>query len=130
MKNKILLLLLSNIFLYSCLTDGKQKQKVAIAQNETQEVELLANGKLRYIELNGTPYERGLMHGKVLKKEIQEVIRLFKKEIAQTTKQEPDLFIAKFLEQTDYKTAVQKWMPEIRWFRNGSGNHLYASIRR
>ena len=77
MKNKILLLLLSNIFLYSCLTDGKQKQKVAIAQNETQEVELLANGKLRYIELNGTPYERGLMHGKVLKKEIQEVIRLF-----------------------------------------------------
>lgn len=128
MKNKILLLLLSNIFLYSCLTDGKQKQKVAIAQNETQEVELLANGKLRYIELNGTPYERGLMHGKVLKKEIQEVIRLFKKEIAQTTKQEPDLFIAKFLEQTDYKTTVQKWMPEImkelQGISDGSGMDL------
>ncbi|MFT6333823.1 MAG: hypothetical protein ACJATI_000554 [Halioglobus sp.] len=60
---------------------------------------MLANKELRYLELDGTPYERGITHGKVLKKEIHEVIALFK--------EDPDAFISKFLEQTDYKTSVQ-----------------------
>ncbi len=70
MKNKVLLLLFASIFLSSCLNDVKQKQNSLIAQNQTQQFELLANGKLRYLELSGTPYERGLTHGKVLKKEM------------------------------------------------------------
>ncbi len=113
MKNKILLLLLTSIFLSSCLNDVKQKENSLTAQNQTEQFELLANGKLRYLELSGTPYERGLTHGKALKKEIQEVISLFKKDIAETTQEDPDVFIAKFLEQTDYKTSVQKWTPEL-----------------
>ena len=113
MKNIILLLLLANIFLTSCLNDVKQKENSLIAQNQTEQFELLADGKLRYLELSGTPYERGLTHGKILKKEIQEVINLFKKDIAETTQEDPDEYIAKFLELTDYKTSVQKWTPEL-----------------
>ncbi len=128
MKTKILLLLLVSIFLSSCLSDGKQKEKSLIVQNQTEQFELLANGKLRYLELNGTPYERGLIHGKVLKAEIQEVIHLFKKDIAETTKEDPDKFIAEFLRQTDYKTSVQKWMPELmkelQGISDGSGVDL------
>ena len=97
----------------SCGNNPETKDKVLPAQNETDPLELLADGKLRYLELSGTPYERGLAHGKALKKDIEEVIRLFKIDIAQTTGEDPDAFIAKFLSQTDYKTSVEKWKPEL-----------------
>lgn len=74
---------------------------------------MLADNELRFLELNGSPYERGLTHGELLKEEIQEVIRLFKIDIAETTNEDPDQFIAKFLEHTDYKTSVLQWMPEL-----------------
>lgn len=113
MKNSLLVFLILTLFLSSCLDNVKPKESVLIAQNETDPLELLADGKLRYLELSGSPYERGLAHGKVLKKDIEEVIRLFKIDIAETTQEDPDVFIAKFLAETDYKTAVQKWMPEL-----------------
>ncbi len=73
----------------------------------------MADGKLRYLELKGSPYERGLAHGHALKKEIREVIDLFKNDIAETTQQDPDQFIEKFLKLTDYQTSVNKWLPEL-----------------
>ena len=80
---------------------------------------------LRFLELSGSPYERGLAHGKALKPEIHEVIRLFKKDIAETTQEDPDAFIAKFLSLTDYKASVEKWMPEsileLKGISEGSG---------
>jgi predicted choloylglycine hydrolase len=113
MKIKILILLLISLFTVSCKHEAKQKENLPLVENQTESFELLANGKLRYLELSGTPYERGLTHGKTLKKEIQEVIALFKKDIAETTQENPDAFIAKFLELTDYKASVQKWTPEL-----------------
>jgi predicted choloylglycine hydrolase len=89
---------------------------------------MLANDQLRYLVLSGTPYERGLTHGKLLRKEIQEVIRRFKIDIAETTREDPDEFIAKFLELTDYKASVLKWMPELmdelKGISEGSGIDL------
>lgn len=98
------------------------------AQLSCQSVELLAGNELRYLELRGTPYERGLTHGKVLKKEIQDVIELFKKDIQKNTGMDPDIFIAKFLELTDYKASVQKWVPEtmeeLKGISEGSGVNI------
>lgn len=113
MKKIILFLLSANILVSSCVNEVKQKEEALVTENQTEQFELLANGKLRYLELSGTPYERGLTHGTVLKKEIHEVIDLFKKDIAETTQEDPDAFIAKFLELTDYKASVEKWTPEL-----------------
>lgn len=128
MKNIILFLLLANILVSSCVNDVKQKEEALITENQTKQFELLANGKLQYLELSGTPYERGLTHGTVLKKEIQEVIDLFKKDIAETTQEDPDEFIAKFLGLTDYNASVQKWTPELmqelKGISDGSGVDL------
>ena len=123
---KVIQLALVFSFLFLLNKNGTaQNQDVVTKPSSTQKVEMLADKQLRFLELSGTPYERGLMHGKLLKKEIQEVIRLFKIDIAETTKEDPDQFIAKFLEQTDYKTAVLKWMPELmdelRGISEGSG---------
>jgi len=128
MKTKILLIFFISTVLSSCMNDVKQKQNAQVIQDSTQIVELLANDELRFLELNGTPYERGLTHGKLLKKEIQEVIRLLKIDIAETTKEDPDEFIENFLEQTDYKTSIIKWMPELmdelKGISEGSGIDL------
>ncbi|MGB5188782.1 C45 family autoproteolytic acyltransferase/hydolase [Robiginitalea sp.] len=123
---KNLLVLLVAVVLLACKGDkAKDKELTLITPDQTPQLELLADGKLRFLELTGSPYQRGLTHGKALKPEIQEVIRLFKQDIAETTQEDPDTFIAKFLEVTDYKTSVEKWMPdlmqEIQGISEGSG---------
>lgn len=128
MKKIYILFLIFSCFLSACKNKVESKQDASGTELVIPKVELLANNQLRYLELNGTPYERGLTHGKLLKKEIQEVIRLFKIDIAETTKEDPDQFIAKFLELTDYKTSVIEWMPELmdelKGISEGSGIDL------
>ena len=80
MYKNLLILLVSVVFL-ACKGE-KDKELSMVAQNETPQLELLADGKLRFLKLSGSPYERGLAHGKALKPEIPEVIHLFKKDIA------------------------------------------------
>lgn len=126
-KNIFLILVLAFIF-SSCTNESKKNQAVDSKENIEPKVQVLANKKLRYLELSGSPYERGFKHGELLKEEIQEVIRLFKEDIAETTDEDPAEFIAKFLEFTDYKTAVLKWMPELmaelKGISEGSGIDL------
>lgn len=90
-----------------------------------QKVSVVANGDLTIIELTGSAYERGFTHGELLKDEIQEVIQRFKDDIAETTKIDPDEFIATFNDQTNYTEAIEKWTPElmdeIRGISDGSG---------
>jgi predicted choloylglycine hydrolase len=88
-------------------------------------VQLLANKNLRYLELTGTPYQRGYAHGTQLKEEIKEVIQLFKEDIRKNTNEDPNAFISKFLKLTDFKSEIQKQTPhlleELRGISEGSG---------
>ncbi|MGB5509393.1 C45 family autoproteolytic acyltransferase/hydolase [Robiginitalea sp.] len=113
MYKNLSILFIATVFLACKGDNAKVKELSLVAQSQTPQLELLADGKLRFLELSGSPYERGLTHGKALKSEIQEVIRLFKKDIAETTQEDPDTFIGKFLTVTDYKASVEKWMPEL-----------------
>jgi isopenicillin-N N-acyltransferase-like protein len=113
MKRSISLILILSLIFSSCRNETGKNQSPVIQENVKSTVQLLADGKLRYLELSGTPYERGLMHGGLLKEEIHEVIRLFKEDIKQNTNEEPDQFIAQFLEQTDYKSSILKWTPDL-----------------
>jgi thioredoxin-related protein len=128
MKKIYILLVIFSCFLSACKNTFESKEEVPGTELVAPKVQMLANNELRFLELSGTPYERGLTHGKLLKNEIQEVIRLFKIDIAETTNEDPDQFIAKFLEQTDYKTSILKWMPELmdelKGISEGSGVDL------
>lgn len=77
------------------------------------EVQMLCNGELRYLELTGTPYERGYTHGRLLKEEIDRLLKLWKEDIHNSTKMEADRFIALFLEETDYRKAIEQHAPEL-----------------
>lgn len=123
MKRILFLFIILSTLQLSC--SQKEKQQNLDLQNSNAKVELLANEDLIFLELSGTPYERGFAHGKALKTEIQEVIRLFKEDIIATTQKDPDEFIQSFLAQTDYISAVEKYTPEmmeeVKGISEGSG---------
>jgi isopenicillin-N N-acyltransferase-like protein len=81
--------------------------------------------KLKVLALEGPPYNRGLVHGKTLKEQIHEAVRLWKNELAQEYSMEADSFIRHFVQQTDYAPAMKKWAPglleEIEGIAGGSG---------
>lgn len=66
-----------------------------------------------YILLEGSPRNRGLTHGATLKREIAELIDLWKDTLRTKFQTEPDELISKFLKKTNYITAIQKFTPEV-----------------
>jgi isopenicillin-N N-acyltransferase-like protein len=82
-------------------------------------------GKLRVIELTGTPYQMGLTHGRALKAEIAELIKRWKDDLAGTYKVSADIFIRKLLDYTDFRPSIDRWTPglfdEVRGIAEGAG---------
>ncbi len=73
----------------------------------------LADGSLRYLDLHGSPYERGYTHGQLLRDDIHAVIALLKEDIAASSGLEADTFIHRFLNGTGYVDAMRRWTPEL-----------------
>lgn len=83
------------------------------------------NNQHRVILLEGSPYNRGLIHGRVLKEEIRELVDLWKNSLKKRFDIVPDVFIKQFLNKTDYLPAIKKYTPnildEVRGIVEGSG---------
>jgi isopenicillin-N N-acyltransferase-like protein len=96
---------------------------VALAAAEPSQ--LVRKGNLRILELQGTPYERGLTHGQTLKKEIQELINLWKANIEKSFSVPAETYIRKLLEASDFQPAIERWTPglldEVRGIADGAG---------
>ncbi|MBX7220055.1 MAG: hypothetical protein K1Y36_08920 [Blastocatellia bacterium] len=82
-------------------------------------------GTLKVVVLEGAPYNRGLIHGRTLKKEIAEVHQLWQADIEKNYQMKAEDFTARFLRMTDFKPAIQRWAPElleeIKGIADGSG---------
>ncbi|MEO0778580.1 MAG: hypothetical protein AAF146_18580, partial [Bacteroidota bacterium] len=76
-------------------------------------LELLADGKLRVIRLAGSPYERGLQHGKLLKKEIKVVTDSLLADIEKTSGKTSSAFMADFFAETDFVSSMERWTPDL-----------------
>jgi isopenicillin-N N-acyltransferase-like protein len=81
--------------------------------------------KLAVVVLEGSPYNRGLIHGKTLKTQIHDFVAVWKADLAQRYKMDADAFIQRFVKKTDYPAAIKKWTPElleeIKGIAEGSG---------
>ncbi|MEL6675162.1 MAG: C45 family peptidase [Bacteroidota bacterium] len=125
MERKIYLLLFTVLFSVACQSTATKNSASLDEKAVESTVQHLADDKLIYLELSGTPYERGLTHGKLLKKEIEEVLQLLKDDIQQNSKQDADSFIAYFLKETDYVSDIEQWTPdlleEVKGIAEGSG---------
>lgn len=97
-------------------------QELQVADRPAAEV--VENG-VHVVLLEGTPFERGVTHGKTLREEIGTLVASWKEDLRRTHAMEPDAFIAKFLAETDYVTAIEKWTPglldEVRGIAEGAG---------
>ncbi|MGD8540275.1 MAG: C45 family autoproteolytic acyltransferase/hydrolase [Candidatus Aminicenantes bacterium] len=82
-------------------------------QSFPHQTPLTTKENLKVLVLEGTPYERGLQHGTVLKKEIHELVKIWKEDIQKTYKTDADVFIKKFLAATDFEKAIKEWTPEL-----------------
>ena len=80
--------------------------------------------ELKVVVLEGSPYHRGLIHGKTLRKEIGQLVQIWKTNLTETFHADANLFISAFLKQTDYVPAIRRWTPdllgEIRGIADGS----------
>lgn len=97
------------LFLGACATPQERATGVATASTLT----FLADSSLRYLDLHGTPYQRGFAHGDLLRADIHAVIGLLKEDIATTTGLEADTFIHRFLQGTGFVDAMRQWTPEL-----------------
>jgi len=80
---------------------------------------------IRVVKLSGTPKERGIAHGKEMKAEIHALVKLWKADLKKTYRCDPDEFIARFYDNTEFEEAIDKWTPglldEVRGIAEGAG---------
>ncbi len=83
---------------------------------------------LKKVTFSGRGYELGIQHGKVLKKDIDEVIQAWKKNTSAQLGKNADLVIEEFFEYAQFKESIMKWTPElyeeVRGIAEGSGQEI------
>lgn len=97
------------LFVGAC--SAPQERDTSDAPSST--LHFLADSSLRYLDLHGTPYERGHAHGELLRDDIHAVIALLKEDIALASGLEADTFIHRFLHGTEFVEAMRRWTPEL-----------------
>jgi isopenicillin-N N-acyltransferase like protein len=120
----ILIIAVSNVFILSANIKKDSKKSVILDT---------AYSNLPILHLNGTPYENGFQHGKIMKNRIIELVGLWKNDIERNYQLPADEFIKIFLDSTNYIPAIKKWTPdlleEIKGISAGSGidfNTIFA----
>lgn len=69
--------------------------------------------QLKTITVSGNGYERGFQNGQQMKKEISELMILWKKDLEQNLHLPADTFIHNFLSATDFIPSIKKYTPDI-----------------
>lgn len=121
---KILIIALMPFMSISCGTKSTTLDNVVLDTTNTT---------LPILHLNGTAYENGLLHGKLLQKEINELVGLWKLDLEEKYKIPADTFINIFLDSTNYIPSIKRWTPdlldEVKGISEGSGvnfNTMFA----
>jgi isopenicillin-N N-acyltransferase like protein len=113
-KILILVLLLMNVTVF--------------AQTAATNVSAITKRELREITLSGTGYELGLQHGKLLKKEIGEIVGKWKKNTSDMMGRDANIVLTEFFQYAQFTAAIKKWTPdlyeEVRGIAEGSGQQL------
>ena len=69
--------------------------------------------EIREINLSGSGYELGLQHGKLLKKEIGEVVNKMKQNAAINLKKDAELVLNGFYAYANFDESINKYTPEL-----------------
>lgn len=85
----------------------------------------LSKREIREVKLEGSGYELGLQHGRLLKKEIDEIVKKMKANTADIFKKDADQVLKDFFVYAQFTENIQKYTPElyeeVRGIAEGSG---------
>jgi isopenicillin-N N-acyltransferase-like protein len=85
------------------------------------------------LSLEGTAYQRGLGHGETLRAKIRELVQVWQAELSAGFELDAGQVIHRFLQRTDFSSAIQKWTPdlldEVRGIADGSGLPIETADR-
>lgn len=89
------------------------------------EAEKQTQQPLKVIELTGSAYNRGLIHGKTLKKEIRQIVNRWSDITEMIHGLNMDDMKVDYLKKTQFKKSIEKWTPdlldEINGIADGAG---------
>ncbi len=98
-----------------------KKENIAETSSDTP---ITKETEFKYLILEGSAYNRGLVHGESLKNDINEVVSIWKAGLSKASGMDADTFIEKFLADTDFISAIKKWTPglleEVKGISDGS----------
>ena len=78
-----------------------------------QDGDVTIQGTLRVLVVEGTPHERGVQHGTLLKEVIQQLIDVWKDDLERTYQMDPDSFVSQFIQETDFLSAIRQHTPDL-----------------
>jgi isopenicillin-N N-acyltransferase-like protein len=91
-----------------------------------------AQATIQPLSLEGTAYQRGLVHGEALRDKIQELVGLWQDQLSAGFGLDAGLVIDRFLQRTDFVSAIQRWMPdlleEVRGIADGCGRSFETML--
>ena len=88
----------------------------------------IAKREIREVTLSGSGYELGLQHGKLLKKEIDEIVKKMKQNTSNVLKKDAEEVLQEFFAYAQFTDAIQQYTPElyeeVKGIADGSGQKL------
>lgn len=84
---------------------------------------------IQILVLDGPPRKRGQIHGETLKPKIKEIIIKWKDFLHESRHMNPDEYINKFLEETNFLPAIKKWTPDLLEETKGIGEGAGVDFR-
>ncbi|NQT24861.1 hypothetical protein HQ585_05880 [candidate division KSB1 bacterium] len=80
--------------------------------------------EIRVVELSGSPYNRGLIHGQILMEEVHAILNQFEAHVEQMHELQIDSVKTEYLAKIRYQNAIQQWNPalldEVRGIADGA----------
>jgi hypothetical protein len=74
---------------------------------------MTADAGIRYVRLEGEPLGRGQAQGEALRPVIALGMERWKETIQRSTDLHPDEYLDRFLEATDFRPAIERWVPHL-----------------
>ncbi|MDA1330555.1 MAG: C45 family autoproteolytic acyltransferase/hydrolase [Chloroflexi bacterium] len=74
---------------------------------------MIDQSNFQVLVLEGSPRERGRIHGESLRAPIHEMIALWKENIRADLNMNPDDFLAQFIDETNFLPAIKRWTPDL-----------------
>lgn len=77
------------------------------------EKKIVESGEIPVLVLEGTPRQRGQIHGESLREKITEIVAIWKEEFSKVHEMHPDKYIDEFIAYQKFDRAIRKWTPEL-----------------